>query len=145
MTDHTKANGLNASLSTLETTVGGSTSGLVKSAADLRDELGASSNKVAGKTVYSRIQALEEAGGLSVAVIDTEVDLSSAAAGDDVKVLSLDSGRYENFVYSVVLKDNTRNITIPYPTAEIADPRHTGYVPVYVNASSLIFVKSDGV
>ena len=34
---------------------------------------------------------------------------------------------------------------IPYPTAEIADPRHTGYVPVYVNASSLIFVKSDGV
>ena len=145
LTDHTKVNGLNARLSALEGTVGGSASGLVKAAADLRDELGASSNKVAGKTVYSRIQALEEAGGLSVAVIDTEIYLSSSAPGDNVRVFTLGSGSYENFVYSVVLRDNTRNIMIPYPTAEIADPRHTGYVPVYVNASSLIFVKSDGV
>jgi len=145
LTDHTKTGGLNARLSALETTVGGSTSGLVQETAALRSELGASTNKVEGKTIYSRVQALEEAGGLSVAVIDTEVDLSSSAAGDDVKVLSLGSGGYENFVYSVVLKDNTRNITIPCPTAEIADPRHTGYVPVYVNAGSLIFVKSDGV
>ena len=142
---HGGTNGFDAKLANVISTVGGATSGLVKSYNDLRDEVGASTNKVAGKTIYSRLQAIEEAAGLSVAVIDTEVDLSSAAAGDDVKVLTLGSGEYENFVYSVVLRDNTRNIMIPYPTAEIADPRHTGYVPVYVNASSLIFVKSDGV
>lgn len=145
LNDHTKTGGLNARLSTLETTVGGSTSGLVKETAVLRSELGDSTNKIEGKTIYSRLQAIEDAAGLSVSVIDTEIDLSSAAAGDDVKVLTLGSGEYENFMYSVVLRDNTRNIMIPCPTAEIADPRHTGYVPVYVSASSLIFVKSDGV
>ena len=145
LTDHTQVGGLNARLSALETTVGGSTSGLVKDTEELRSELGDSTNKIEGKTIYSRVKALEDAGGLSVAVIDTKVDLSSSSAGDDVKVLTLGSGEYENFVYSVVLRDNTRGIMIPYPTAEIADPKHTGYVPVYVNASSLIFVKSDGV
>lgn len=148
-TAHTNAHGgdtgFDARLATVINTVGGSSSGLVKSLNDLRDEVGDSSNKVAGKTIYSRIKSLEEMGGLSVSVIDTEVDLSSAAAGDNVRVFTLGTGEYQNFVYSVVLRDRTKNITIPYPTAEIADPRHTGYVPVYVNASSLIFVKSDGV
>ena len=148
-TNHENAHGGNtgfdAKLANVINTVGNSESGLVRSYNDLRAEIGASTNQVSGKTIYSRVQALEEAGGLSVAVIDTVVELSSAAAGDDVKVLTLSSGEYENFIYSVVLRDNTRNITIPCPTAEIADPRHTGYVPVYVNASSLIFIKSDGV